>query len=436
MTEIDESIMPSDNDLSESMLSAQKEAEEYVENADSKVEILNPEDIALLAAPKLLHLGQSELQHQTQGLKARGQQLDLLLLKAESYSHFILENQKRSKISTTTKVPTEILTSSTSDAIDVKGKRKATPAKGGSGKKTKGKSARQEKEDNTSAEAQLEAYDSVAATAAAGGFCQPNTLVGGTLMPYQLEGLQWLLSLWENGLSGILADEMGLGKTIQIISLIAHLRNQNTAGPFIVAGPLATLPNWMNEFKKWLPSCPVVLYHGSKPEREAIRMKHMSVKEEKSMTFPVVITSFEILMIDRPFLEKYLWQYIILDEGHRIKNRNCKLVKELKSFRSVSRLLLTGTPIQNTLEELWSLLNFCSPQIFDDLEVSVLPCILFSTNHLFSCCLTSFCTYAILGGQYGNRFCNSLRCCNLYKIKHHHHNHINRSFKVGSVSEI
>jgi SNF2 family DNA or RNA helicase len=274
MATVDEVKIKHDYDLSESMLSAQREAEEYVDNADSNVEILNPENIALLAAPKLLHLAPSELQHQTQGLKARGQQLDLLLLKAESYSHFILENQKRSKISTTTKVPTEILTCDTSD---MKGKRKATPAKGSSGKKGK-KSARQEKEDNTSAEAQLEAYDSVAATAAAGGFCQPSTLVGGTLMPYQLEGLQWLLSLWENGLSGILADEMGLGKTIQIISLIAHLRNQNTAGPFIVAGPLATLPNWMNEFKKWLPSCPVVLYHGSKAEREAIRTKHMSVK--------------------------------------------------------------------------------------------------------------------------------------------------------------
>jgi ATP-dependent DNA helicase len=95
----------------------------------------------------------------------------------------------------------------------------------------------------------------------------------------------------------------------------------------------------------------------------------MQVSMSKSMTFPVVISSFEIALIDRPFLEKYVWQYIILDEGHRIKNRNCKLVKELKNLQSVSRLLLTGTPIQNTLEELWSLLNFCSPSIFDNLDV-------------------------------------------------------------------
>ena len=137
----------------------------------------------------------------------------------------------------------------------------------------------------------------------------------------------------------------------------------------MIAGPLATLPNWMNEFKKWLPDCPVVLYHGSKDERKELLRKRMKVGTEKDLTFPIVVTSFEICMIDRPFLDKYGWQYIILDEGHRIKNHNCRLVKELKSLRSVSRLLLTGTPIQNTLEELWSLLNFCSPAIFDDLEV-------------------------------------------------------------------
>lgn len=140
-------------------------------------------------------------------------------------------------------------------------------------------------------------------------------------------------------------------------------------GPYLIAGPLATISNWVNEFKKWLPSCPVLLYHGSKAEREAMRNKFMPVGAAKSLSFPIVVTSFELCIVDRPFLEQYTWQYIILDEGHRIKNRNCRLVKELKSIRSVSRLLLTGTPIQNSLEELWSLLNFCSPMIFDDLEV-------------------------------------------------------------------
>jgi ATP-dependent DNA helicase len=255
------------------------------------------------------------------------QQLDQLLLKAESYSHFILENQRR----------TQALQKSrweTSQGLTSPSKEKAG-----------------------------------AAAEAAGGIQQPPNLVGGKLLPYQLEGLQWLLSLWENGLNGILADEMGLGKTIQIISLIAHLRHNNTAGPYLIAGPLATITNWVNEFKKWLPSCPVILYHGTKQEREELRRKHMPVRRAKELDFPIVVTSFEMCIVDRPALEQYVWQYIILDEGHRIKNRNCRLIKELKSIRSVSRLLLTGTPIQNTLDELWSLLNFCSPAIFDDLEV-------------------------------------------------------------------
>lgn len=136
-----------------------------------------------------------------------------------------------------------------------------------------------------------------------------------------------------------------------------------------ILGPLATITNWVKEFKKWLPSCPVLLYHGDKKEREELRQKYMSVAHAKSLSFPVVVTSFDMCIVDRAHLEKFLWQYIILDEGHRIKNRNCKLIRELKSIRSVSRLLLTGTPIQNSLEELWSLLNFCSPMIFDDLEV-------------------------------------------------------------------
>ena len=162
---------------------------------------------------------------------------------------------------------------------------------------------------------------------------------------------------------------MGLGKTIQVVALIAHLRSTGTAGPFLIAGPLATLPNWISEFNKWLPSCPVVLYHGDKAERAALRAQRLRVGEGKQLSFPIVITSFEICMIDRAHLERHEWQYLILDEGHRIKNRSCRLVKELKAIRSVSRLLLTGTPIQNTLDELWSLLNFVNPRIFDDLDV-------------------------------------------------------------------
>ena len=115
-----------------------------------------------------------------------------------------------------------------------------------------------------------------------------------------------MATLYENGLSGILADEMGLGKTIQIISLIAYLQEKGVKGPFIIAAPLATLPNWIREFKKWLPETRTLLYHGSKADRTALRLQHMPVKSKEAM--PVIITSYEMCIIDRRQLEKYQWQ--------------------------------------------------------------------------------------------------------------------------------
>ncbi|KAI9739342.1 MAG: hypothetical protein M1834_007555 [Cirrosporium novae-zelandiae] len=195
---------------------------------------------------------------------------------------------------------------------------------------------------------------------------QPKLVTGGIMRKYQLEGLEWLSSLYENGLNGILADEMGLGKTVQTISLIAFLREKGIPGPYLIAAPLSTLSNWVDEFKRWTPDIPTVLYHGSKPDREEIRQTRM--KEQRSWDFPVVCTSYEICMNDQKFLSKYDWKYIIIDEGHRLKNLNCRLIRELKLYRSANRLLITGTPLQNNLSELWSLLNFLMPEIFDTLE--------------------------------------------------------------------
>jgi len=200
-------------------------------------------------------------------------------------------------------------------------------------------------------------------------FLQPPLLTGGQLKDYQLEGLRWLVTLFENGLNGILADEMGLGKTIQVIALIAYLRSKDVKGPFIIIAPLATLPNWINEFKKWAPSIECFLYHGTKQERMQYRRKRMKHNTQHLHSFPVIVTSYEIAITDRNSLEKYKWKYMVVDEGQRIKNINCRLIRELKKFPTENRLLLSGTPIQNTLEELWSLLNFVNPQIFDDLSV-------------------------------------------------------------------
>lgn len=202
-----------------------------------------------------------------------------------------------------------------------------------------------------------------------GTIVRPALFTGGELRRYQVEGLNWLKVLFENGVNGILADEMGLGKTIQCVALICQIISMGAHGPFLVVAPLSTLPNWRMEFKRFAPNLPVVFYHGSKDERAGvvrqIRKKHEIM--ENIQVQPVVITSYEIAMIDRPVLKIFDWTYMIVDEGHRIKNKNCRLIRELKAYRNAHRLLLTGTPLQNNLSELWSLLNFLLPEIFDDL---------------------------------------------------------------------
>lgn len=212
---------------------------------------------------------------------------------------------------------------------------------------------------------------------------QPELVTGGKMRQYQLEGLEWLKSLWMNGLCGILADEMGLGKTVQAISLIAFFKEKGVSGPFLIAAPLSTVSNWVDEFARWTPGIKTVLYHGSKDERAAMRRNLMKIRDQRSMDFPVVCTSYEICMNDRKFLAQYQWRYIVVvclsmseirytdavqDEGHRLKNMNCRLIKELLTYNSANRLLITGTPLQNNIAELWSLLHFLLPEIFNDLN--------------------------------------------------------------------
>ncbi|EPS25201.1 hypothetical protein PDE_00133 [Penicillium oxalicum 114-2] len=197
---------------------------------------------------------------------------------------------------------------------------------------------------------------------------QPSLITGGKMRTYQLEGLEWMKTLWMNGLCGILADEMGLGKTVQAISMIAFLKENNVSGPYLIAAPLSTLSNWIDEFKRWTPSIETVLYHGSKEERAALRSKHMKTRDQGKMDFPVVCTSYDICINDSKFLGQYQWRYIVVDEGHRLKNMNCKLIKELMTYNSANRLLITGTPLQNNISELWSLLHFLLPEVFNDLK--------------------------------------------------------------------
>ncbi|XP_048238060.1 lymphocyte-specific helicase-like [Haliotis rufescens] len=198
---------------------------------------------------------------------------------------------------------------------------------------------------------------------------QPLMFSGGVLRQYQMNGYNWLKVLFENGVNGILADEMGLGKTVQCIALLAHLVAMGVSGPFLVVGPLSTVPNWYSEFKRFTPKVPVILYHGTKDERRTLRNK-MRVKHKIKTNVevqPVIITSYEIAMNDRTFMQHFDWKYLIVDEGHRLKNSHCRLIRELRLYKTTHRLLLTGTPLQNNLAELWSLLNFLLPEIFDDL---------------------------------------------------------------------
>ncbi|CAK8563616.1 unnamed protein product [Lathyrus sativus] len=195
---------------------------------------------------------------------------------------------------------------------------------------------------------------------------QPSILHGGKLREYQMNGLRWLVSLYNNHLNGILADEMGLGKTVQVISLICYLmETKNDRGPFLVVVPSSVLPGWESEINFWAPSIHKIVYAGSPDERRRL-FKERIIHQK----FNVLLTTYEYLMNkhDRPKLSKVHWHYIIIDEGHRIKNASCKLNAELKHYQSSHRLLLTGTPLQNNLEELWALLNFLLPNIFNSSE--------------------------------------------------------------------
>lgn len=201
---------------------------------------------------------------------------------------------------------------------------------------------------------------------------QPKCMVGGTMRDYQLEGLTWMFEICSQGMSGILADEMGLGKTVQTIALIALLREQEDyLGPHLIVAPLSTLSNWMDEFEKWVPSIPVVMFHGDKAAREDIFQTKM-MKNLKggrpTNKFPVVCTSYEMVLREQANLGKVNWEFIIIDEGHRMKNAEAKLFQQLRQFSSATRLLITGTPLQNNLRELWSLLHFLLPTIFTDWE--------------------------------------------------------------------
>ncbi|XP_029931959.1 chromodomain-helicase-DNA-binding protein 3 isoform X4 [Myripristis murdjan] len=209
------------------------------------------------------------------------------------------------------------------------------------------------------------------------------TSTGGTLHLYQLEGLNWLRFSWAQGTDTILADEMGLGKTIQtIVFLYSLFKEGHTKGPFLVSAPLSTIINWEREFEMWAPDFYVVTYTGDKDSRAIIRENEFSfddtavkggkkafkLRREAPIKFHVLLTSYELVTIDQTSLKSIEWACLVVDEAHRLKNNQSKFFRRLNDYKIDHKLLLTGTPLQNNLEELFHLLNFLTPNRFNNLE--------------------------------------------------------------------
>ncbi|CAO1351026.1 unnamed protein product [Diamesa hyperborea] len=192
---------------------------------------------------------------------------------------------------------------------------------------------------------------------------------GLVLRDYQMQGLNWLILTWCKENSVILADEMGLGKTIQTICFLYYLHmSQSLHGPFLCVVPLSTMTAWQREFQIWAPDMNVVTYIGDVQSREMIRQYDFHFENTTKFKFNAILTTYEILLKDKIFLGALNWAALLVDEAHRLKNDDSLLYKALKEFKTNHRLLITGTPLQNSLKELWALLHFIMPTKFTTWE--------------------------------------------------------------------
>lgn len=204
---------------------------------------------------------------------------------------------------------------------------------------------------------------------------------GMQLHPYQIEGINWLRYSWSNDVDTILADEMGLGKTIQTVTFLYSLYKEgHCKGPFLVAVPLSTIINWEREFELWAPDFYCITYVGDKDSRAVIRENELSFEEgairggkasrlrTTQYKFNVLLTSYELISMDAACLGSIDWAVLVVDEAHRLKSNQSKFFRILNSYNIAYKLLLTGTPLQNNLEELFHLLNFLSRDKFNDLN--------------------------------------------------------------------
>ena len=218
--------------------------------------------------------------------------------------------------------------------------------------------------------------------------------VTATMKPYQLEGLTFLVHMYQNGTPAILGDEMGLGKTLQTLALFQHLKtaeptSSGEARPFLVVCPLSVLGSWATEAGKWTPGFKVIKFHGPKHERDRLKKETMGVIDrygvktgksktkkstkttnvidltEESQPVDIVITTYETFVSEQSWFQRaFVWRYVVADEGHKLKNENSNVASALQTIRAEHRLLLTGTPLQNDLKELWALLHWLFPEVF------------------------------------------------------------------------
>jgi chromatin-remodeling ATPase INO80 len=327
--------------------------------------------------------------------------LNFLISQTELYSHFIGKKVKTDEIENSTNDP-DVATSQKKvesadansytanlpdSATDVKGKGKVTNFEDldfDADDETALREAAMANAQNAVQEAQdrareFDAEDSMAAMDHGDMNFQNPTMAGDVqvsqpkmlqaqLKEYQLKGLNWLVNLYEQGINGILADEMGLGKTVQSISVMGYLAEQhNVWGPFLVIAPASTLHNWQQEVTKFVPSIKVLPYWGNAKDRKILRKfwdrKHITYNKDSE--FHVLVTSYQLVVQDAQYFQKIKWQYMILDEAQAIKSSSSSRWKTLLGFSCRNRLLLTGTPIQNNMQELWALLHFIMPTLFD-----------------------------------------------------------------------
>lgn len=206
---------------------------------------------------------------------------------------------------------------------------------------------------------------------------QPGELVGGALFPHQLEALNWLRKSWHRSRNVILADEMGLGKTVSACAFLSSLYFEFKATlPCLVLVPLSTMPNWMSEFALWAPQLNVVEYHGNTKARAIIRQYEWHARnpagsndKTSAFKFNVLLTTYEMVLCDSSYLRGVPWEVLVVDEGHRLKNSSSKLFGLLNTFSFQHRVLLTGTPLQNNIGEMYNLLNFLQQDSFPSLAL-------------------------------------------------------------------